>query len=65
MICVPSNTIVRRIMKIELEEGIHWPTMIADLAAAISFSIHFQMLLPNLPFLIKVYFPDVCYGILG
>ena len=58
--CAPSNTIVCRIMKIEPDKGIHWPTMIADVAAAISFSAHFQMFLPNLPFLIRAYFPDVC-----
>ena len=49
-------------MKIDPEKGIHWPTMIADVVAGITLNVYSQLLLPNLPFLIKSYFPDVKYG---
>lgn len=50
-------------MPIHPEEGIHWPTMLTATLAIISISIYQMLIMPNLPFLIRSYFPDV--GFLG
>lgn len=46
-------------MTIHPEEGIHWPTMITAVVAITAISIYQQLIMPNMPFLIRSYFPDV------
>ena len=46
-------------MTIDVEKGIHWPTLISATMAVLSLNMYTQLLQPNFPFLIKNYFPDV------
>ena len=46
-------------MTIDPEKGIHWPTMITTVCSLIVWSLFIQLLVPNLPFLIRTYFADV------
>ncbi len=46
-------------MTIDVEKGIHWPTLISATMAILSLNMYTQLLQPNFPFLIKTYFPDV------
>ncbi|KAK8817276.1 zinc induced facilitator-like 2 protein [Blastocystis sp. ATCC 50177/Nand II] len=46
-------------MTIHPEEGIHWPTMITAVVAITAISIYQQLIMPNMPFLIRSYYPDI------
>lgn len=46
-------------MTIHPEEGIHWPTMITAVVAMIDYTLYQHLIMPNMPFLIRSYFPDV------
>ena len=46
-------------MGIDPQKGIHWPTMISCTVGLIALNMYTQLIQPNFPFLIKVYFPDV------
>ena len=46
-------------MGIDPQKGIHWPTMISCTVGLIALNMYTQLIQPNFPFLIKVYFPNV------
>lgn len=50
---------LKRRMTIDPEKGIHWPTMTTAVSSIIVWAIFVQLIVPNLPFFVRSYFPDV------
>lgn len=54
-----SNIVLRKQMAIDPEKGLHIGTLLSCLLCIVGQAVVASLILPSLPFLVKMYFPGV------